>query len=129
MNILVDSQLLIWAIIWPHLMPKLASEVVGDRRNRRFHSVASLWEIAIKASQNKPGFDAIDVADLRDVLLASCYCELPILSDHAIASADPPYIHKDPLDRLLVAQASIEGLTLLTTDKTLMLYPGAVKLV
>jgi PIN domain nuclease of toxin-antitoxin system len=90
-------------------------------------SVASLWEIVIKRGLNRPDFQ-VDARLLRRGLIDNGYQELPILSEHAVAVDSLPPIHKDPFDRLLIAQAAIEGITLLTDDTIVAQYPGPVQL-
>ena len=89
-------------------------------------SAASLWEIAIKNSLGRPSF-SVDPRLLRRNLLENDYRELPITGAHATAVDLLPPIHKDPFDRMLVAQAQIEGLTLMTADDTLTRYPGPIR--
>ena len=89
-------------------------------------SAASLWEIAIKRGLQRKDFQ-VDPRLLRRGLLDNGYLELPILSDHVVAIDGLPSIHKDPFDRLLVAQATVEGVTLLTLDPMVARYPGPVQ--
>jgi len=89
-------------------------------------SPASLWEIAIKRAMGRSDFRA-DPRLLRRGLLDNGYGELPITSEHAVAVDGLPPIHKDPFDRILVAQASVEGIALLTADPVVAQYPGPVQ--
>jgi len=91
-------------------------------------SVASVWEIAIKFALGRPDF-RVDPRALRRGLLDNGYAELPVTADHALATLALPPIHKDPFDQLLVAQATVEGVVLLTADPTVAGYPGPVRLV
>lgn len=91
-------------------------------------SVASLWEVAIKNSLGRGNFP-VKGADLRRGLLARRYEELPVTGPHALETAALPAIHRDPFDRILVAQARCEGLTLLTADRRVARYPGPIELV
>jgi PIN domain nuclease of toxin-antitoxin system len=91
-------------------------------------SAASIWEVAIKRGLGRSDFQA-DPRLLRRGLLDNGYAELPILSDHVVALASLPPIHKDPFDRLLVAQAAAEGITLLTADPVVAQYPGPIRAV
>ena len=103
----------------------LACELVDRRRDVRY-SVASLWEVAIKASLKRADVP-VSPMDLRQRLLAAGFAELPIQPDHGLAVEHLPWIHRDPFDRLLVAQAALEGLQLLTTDITLTGYGEPVR--
>jgi len=125
-RVLLDTQLLIWAGCAPQrLAPSLASEL-EDRRNHIRYSVASLWEVAIKASLEREDFQ-VDPSALRQGLLREGFQELPIQAEHVLALRDLPRIHRDPFDRLLVVQASQERLTLLTADRTLLGYGDWVR--
>ena len=100
--------------------------MIADPANVLVFSVASLWEIAIKRSLKRPDF-RIDSGVLRRGLLANGYEELTVLGSHAVAVESLPLVHKDPFDRLLVAQATVEGITLLTSDGLLARYPGPIR--
>jgi len=89
-------------------------------------SVASLWEVAIKHSRGLPEFQ-VDPVLLRNSLLQNGFIELEIVGRHAVAVSTLPFIHRDPFDRLLVVQAMIEGITLLTADRALTKYPGPIR--
>ncbi len=94
--------------------------------NELLFSVASVWEIAIKRGLGREDF-RVDVRLLRRGLLDNGYGELPVGSEHAVALDGLPPIHKDPFDRLLVAQALVEGVTPLTSDERVAQYPGPVR--
>jgi PIN domain nuclease of toxin-antitoxin system len=128
MKFLLDTHLLIWLSGGRIHLPQRMLEMISDTANTFFFSVASLWEIAIKNGRNRPDF-RMDARILRHRLLETGYRELPILSQHVIAVDALPPIHKDPFDRLLVAQATTEGIVLLTADATVAQYPGPVRLV
>jgi PIN domain nuclease of toxin-antitoxin system len=100
--------------------------LINDADNEPLFSVASLWEIAIKRGLGRKDFQ-VDARLLRRGLLDNGYGELPIMSDHMVAVEDLPAIHKDPFDRLLVAQATVEGITLLTLDLVVARYPGPIR--
>lgn len=128
MKLLLDTHLLLWAAEGVRRIPRSARPLISDPGNELLFSAASLWEIAIKSALNRPDFQ-VDARTLRRSLLDNGYAELPILSEHAVAIDALPSIHKDPFDRLLVAQATVEGITLLTDDATLAKYPGPVQFV
>lgn len=127
MKLLLDTHLLLWAADSIERVPPGARALMADPKNELLFSAASLWEIAIKRGLNRPDF-RVDVRVLRRGLIDNGYRELPILSQHAVAIDVLPPIHKDPFDRLLVAQAMVEGITLLTDDPTVAQYPGSVRL-
>lgn len=128
MKLLLDTHLLIWAAESIERLPIGARALMANPENELLFSVASIWEIAIKRGLNRPDFQ-VDARMLRRGLIDNGYCELPILSGHAVAIDALPPIHKDPFDRLLIAQARIEGITLLTDDATVAQYQGSVRLV
>lgn len=125
MNLLLDTHLLLWAAAGSERLPARARELMSDPTNVLFFSAASLWEIAIKRGLNRPDFQ-IDARLLRRGLLDNGYLELSIDSAHVLAIDTLAPIHKDPFDRLLIAQAMTEGITLLTNDATVAQYQGPV---
>lgn len=128
MKLLLDTHLLLRATEGAERVPADAFNLMADTGNELVFSVASLWEIAIKRGLNRPDFQ-VDVRMLRRGLIDNGYQELPVLGAHAIAVDALPPIHKDPFDRLLVAQATAEGILLLTADATVAQYPGPLRLV
>ena len=89
-------------------------------------SAASLWEVAIKHSRGRGDFE-VDPRLLRRSLMNNGYRELAVTGEHAVAVASLPLLHKDPFDRILVAQSVVEGITLLTTDPLMAQYPAPVR--
>ena len=128
MKLLLDTHLLLWAAGEPRRLSRQARGLIDNPGNELFFSPASLWEVVIKRGLRRPDFK-VDTRVLRRGLLDNGYGELPIVSDHVVAIDSLPPIHKDPFDRVLVAQATVEGITLLTTDSLLAQYPGPIKAV
>lgn len=126
MKLLLDTHLLLWAAAEPDRLPAAARMLIDDSGNELHFSAASLWEVASKASLGRADFTA-EAAVLRRGLLDNGYLELPVASDHAVATATLPAIHRDPFDRMLVAQAQVEGITLLTSDPVVASYPGPIR--
>lgn len=112
---LLDTHLLLWAAYEPDRLPVTAREILADRVTVPMYSAASIWEVSIKASLGRNDFD-VDPHILRRGLVENEYEELPITAAHAAAVRDLPPIHRDPFDRILVAQARVEGFPLLTSD-------------
>jgi PIN domain nuclease of toxin-antitoxin system len=127
-KLLLDTHLLLWATEGSKRVPRNARALMADPENELLFSVASLWEIVITCGLKRPDF-RVDARVLRRGLIDNGYRELPILSEHVVAIDALPPIHKDPFDRLLIAQATVEGITLLTDDTTVAKYPGPVQLV
>jgi PIN domain nuclease of toxin-antitoxin system len=127
-RLLLDTHLLIWGGYQPSRLSAAAATLIDDRSNEVFFSAASIWEIAIKAGLARADF-AVDPPALRAGLLAQEYQEVPVTGGHALAVAALPLQHRDPFDRILVAQAACEGLCLLTVDARLTRYPGHIRLV
>jgi len=128
MKLLLDTHLLLWAAGEPRRLSRRARGLIDNLGNELFFSPASLWEVVIKRGLGRPDFQ-VDARVLRRGLLDNGYGELPIASDHVVAIDSLPSIHKDPFDRVLVAQATVEGVTLLTTDSVISQYPGPIMVV
>ena len=123
MKLLLDTHMLLWAAMGA--LPKEAEPLVADEENTLYFSPASIWEICIKKSIGRSDFK-VDPEVLRRGLLDNQYQELPVTSLHALAVNDLPPLHKDPFDRMLLAQAKTEGIPLITSDGILRKYPGPV---
>jgi len=128
MKLLLDTHLLLWAAGEPKRLSKQARALIDNPDNELLFSAVSLWEVAIKRGLGRGDFK-VDARLLRRGLLDNGYSELPIISDHVVATESLPPIHKDPFDRVLVAQATVEGVTLLTIDSLVAQYPGPIKTV
>jgi len=128
MKLLLDTHLLLWAAGEPSRLSAAAQTLMNDPNNELFFSVASLWEIAIKHGLGRNDF-RVDARVLRRSLIDNGYNELPIDGAQVVAIAGLPPIHKDPFDRILLAQAMVEGITLLTADPVVAQYPGPVRMV
>ena len=123
MKLLIDTHLLLWAAAGK--LPKKAVTYFTNEENELLFSSASIWEVIIKKSLNRPDFK-IDPVALYWGLLDNGYTELAITSRHVLLVADLPQIHKDPFDRILIAQAKAEGVELLTSDKTITQYSSTI---
>mgnify|MGYP000858007190 CR=1 FL=1 len=128
MRLLLDTHLLIWAAQEDVRLPKAARVFMENETHELVFSAASLWEIVIKRGLERQDFQ-VEPSLLRRGLLDNGWQELPVLSLHTLAVARLPALHKDPFDRLLLAQAETEGMLLLTTDRQLASYGGPVQLV
>ncbi|GAB3983584.1 type II toxin-antitoxin system VapC family toxin [Actinoallomurus acanthiterrae] len=120
MRLLLDTHVVLW---WLIDAPELADEVKDqiDTEPDVFVSAASIWELAIKQATGKLG-----PADIPEQVAACDLRELPITARHAMAAGRLPSIHRDPFDRMLVAQAQSEGLTLVTHDAMVQKYDVSV---
>ena len=128
MKLLLDTHVFIWGAVEPERLSRAARALIEDEHNDLLFSAVSLWEIAIKAGLRRSNFQ-IDVGELRRNLFDNGYSEIAASGAHAVALANLPLIHKDPFDRMLVAQAMAEGLTLVTGDPVVARYPGPIRLV
>ena len=126
MKLLLDTHLLLWTAAEPSKLPKKARSFILENDNDLFFSAASIWEIAIKSQLGRPDFD-IDAHVLRRGLIDNGYLELTISAEHALAVLALPALHRDPFDRMLVAQATVEGFVLLTSDEQVAAYPGPIR--
>ena len=126
MKLLLDTHLLLWAAGKPGRLSADARRLMKDAGNELIFSAASLWEIVIKRGLGRDDFQ-VDPRLFRRGLLDNGYNELPLGSEHAVAIDGLPLLHKDPLDRILIAQALVEGIILLTMDPLVAQYPGPVR--
>ncbi len=128
MTILLDTHVLLWAAGLPERLTPDARAAIEDPETDLFYSAASLWEIAIKSGLGRAGF-SVDARVLRHRLQIAGYTEVSVVGAHVSAVDLLPPIHRDPFDRLLVAQAQIEGLTLWTADAVLGRYAGPIRVI
>ena len=128
MKFLLDTHLLLWAAGQPERLSKPARELIENPDNMLFFGAASIWEIAIKSSLGREDFKA-DSRLIRRGLIDNGYREISISSEHAAGVKALPLVHKDPFDRLLIAQSLVEGMPLVTVDPILSQYPGMIQLV
>ena len=126
MTYLLDTHLLLWAAIAPRRLPRAAARLLSDEANTPWFSSASLWEIVIKQGLGRADFD-VDARRLWQGLQANGWRELAVAAAHVLAVGLLPALHRDPFDRLLVAQAGVEGFMLLTSDDAVAAYPGPVR--
>ena len=126
MKLLLDTQVLLWAAGNSKRLTATARKLLNDPGNDLWFSAVSLWEITIKNSLGRKDF-RVEPRVLRRGLLDNGYTELAITSQHAVSVEGLPDIHRDPFDRLLLAQALSEGITLVTADALLATYPGPIR--
>jgi PIN domain nuclease of toxin-antitoxin system len=126
LKILLDTHVLIWALDSPERLPAQVRRELADPANEVLFSSASIWEIAIKASQRRSGFLAQPAPALQGAVQAG-FEELPVRATDAVAVLDLPQVHKDPFDRLLLAQAIVNQAWLYTADQQLARYGGPVR--
>jgi PIN domain nuclease of toxin-antitoxin system len=126
LNLLVDTHLLLWAAVQPEKLSRAARHALDDANAQLWFSAASLWEVAIKHGLGRDDFRATP-RQLRRGLIDNGWRELAVSSEHAVAIEDLPPIHKDPFDRMLLAQAHVEGFVLVTSDEIVARYPGHVR--
>jgi PIN domain nuclease of toxin-antitoxin system len=126
MKFLLDTHLLLWVAGTPRRLSARTRQLLDDAESVLLFSSVSLWEVAIKRGLGREDF-AVEPRLLLRGLRENGYEELPIRSEHAIATNDLPDIHKDPFDRMLIAQSLVEGITLLTSDPLVARYPGPIR--
>lgn len=125
MKILLDTHVLLWAMAGSERLKAAVRDMLLDEGNELYFSAASIWEVAIKSGLGRSDF-SVDPRLLRRALVDSGYLELPVTAAHASAIVDLPPLHKDPFDRLLLAQARHEGFLLLTADEAVAAYGSPV---
>jgi PIN domain nuclease of toxin-antitoxin system len=126
MKLLIDTHLVLWAASTPRRLSPATRSLLRDPRNELLVSVASIWEIVIKRGLGRDDFK-VEPGRLRRGLRDNGWQELTLTSDHALAVEQLPPLHRDPFDRMLVAQSNVEGITLLTSDSLVSQYPGAIR--
>ncbi len=126
MKILADTHILLWASDHPERLSEGAMSLLFDVEHDLYFSPLSIWEVSVKGALGRDDFQ-FDPYSLRRNLLENGYLELPLTSEHALATHGLPPIHKDPIDRLLIAQATVEGMLLLTADRQIAKYPGPIR--
>lgn len=128
MRVLLDTHLLLWAMAASRRLPRVVKTQLLDPANEIYFSAASVWEIAIKQGLRRKDF-RIELDGFLETLPVAGFAELPVTARHAAGVARLPPIHKDPFDRLLVAQSMAEPMTLLTNDAVLEGYWDGVRVV
>ncbi|WP_437791859.1 type II toxin-antitoxin system VapC family toxin [Sorangium sp. So ce693] len=126
MKLLLDTHVWLWAVLTPERIAATARQAIEDPHNTLLISAASAWEIAVKYAIGKLPLPEKPELLVPRVIAALEAIELPVTSRHAISSAALPYHHRDPFDRLLVAQALCEGAALVTVDELLTRYGATV---
>lgn len=122
MRLVLDTHTLIWAAIGDDKLSSAAAQLIDDEANTLYFSAASIWELTIKGAERTGVIPAV----LRKVLLDAGYLVLPITSDYVVTVCNLPNHHRDPFDRIMVAQAVAEGISLVTHDSTLHAYPQTI---
>lgn len=125
---LLDTNILLAAVIAPERLPAEVAELLRDPGSTIFFSAASIWEVSVKRSLNRENF-AFLPEDIHELALETGFVELPVHAQHCYPVARLPWHHRDPFDRLLIAQAQTLPVRLLTADAVLPNYSELVTLV
>nr|VFJ69120.1 MAG: PIN domain nuclease, a component of toxin-antitoxin system (PIN domain) [Candidatus Kentron sp. DK] len=128
MKLLPDTHLLLWAAGAPGKLSRQALDLIEDEENTLLFSPASIWEVVIKSSLGRADFQ-VDATLLREGLIDNGYIELPITSTHALMVGLLTGIHRDPFDRIMIAQTISEGILMLTSDSLLSRYSSLIRVV
>lgn len=124
MEYLLDTHVLLWSLAQPEALSSEARAVIQDRSQQLYVSAASAWEIATKRRLGKlPQADALVAGYERNLERLTAY-ELPVTSSHALLAGQLDWSHRDPFDRMVAAQAMLEGFTLVTKDAAFTTLPG-----
>lgn len=126
MNLLLDTHVLLWAALAPGRLGQGTAALIEDPVNTPWMSAAALWEVAIKRALERPDF-RVEPGTLRAGCLSNGYVELPVGGRHVLSLTTLPLVHRDPFDRILLAQAMAEGMLLLTADERVLAYGGPVR--
>lgn len=122
---LVDTHVLIWLAVDSPRLSDVVRDLLSDPDNSIFFSAISIFEIAVKEQLSKRGFN-VEASAIRRMMIENDFVELSVTGLHAAHVATLPLVHRDPFDRLLVAQAMMEGFTLMTADEQIARYPGPI---
>ncbi len=122
MNYLLDTHTLLWMLLRSAQLPAKVRSLLADGENQLSISAASTWEISIKIAIGKLRLPGTPAQYLPDRLERSRIAVMPVLAEHTYGVAGLPMHHTDPFDRLIIAQAQLEGLTIVTHDKNFVLY-------
>ncbi len=125
MKLLLDTHIILWSAGQPEKLSESIRSILTSQENSLFFSAASIWEIVIKLGLGRNDFK-VDPYRLRKMMVIHGYTELPVTSEHALKIDSLPLLHKDPFDRLLLAQARVEGMMLLTVDAAIAQYKESV---
>jgi PIN domain nuclease of toxin-antitoxin system len=123
MRLLLDTHVFLWTTLTPSKLSAAAREAIADRANEVFISAAVAWEMVVKFPTGKLQLPTNPANYVPSRIKAFGFTSLPITQDHVLAVASLPSIHADPFDRIMIAQAQIEGLTLVTRDAASLTYP------
>jgi PIN domain nuclease of toxin-antitoxin system len=126
MRLLLDTQIFLWFLAGASRIPREVRQAIDAAENIVLVSAAVIWEIAVKASIGRLEIAGSDIARLPRLIETAGFSELPVLARHAAGVHALPMHHRDPFDRLLVAQARAEGLTLVTVDPAVRRYDVSV---
>ena len=127
MRVLLDTQVLLWALMEPERLPAPLRNALSDPGHQVMFSAVNIWEITIKKSLRRPDF-AFGPDEVLDAARATPLAELPVSAEHAARVLTLEPIHHDPFDRLLIAQALCENAHLLTADRVIARYPAMIDL-
>ncbi|MGA2760092.1 MAG: type II toxin-antitoxin system VapC family toxin [Candidatus Cybelea sp.] len=123
MKLLLDTHVWLWMALAPQHLGDDSRSMLEDRGNALFLSIASAWEIVVKDARGKLDLPMDAPTYLRSRLARSGAELLNLSLDHLFALDSIPYHHRDPFDRVLVAQAKVEGMTLMSADPRVLAYP------
>ena len=121
MNFLVDSHAVIWFINDSNQLPKGTKQIIANPDNRCYVSIATFWEIAIKTSLGRLDLKA-DLSNIFSIIEDSGFDILPITLPHILTNSNLPYHHQDPFDRIIISQAMVEDLIVVTKDNQFSKY-------
>jgi PIN domain nuclease of toxin-antitoxin system len=122
MKFLLDTHIFLWWILQDPKLSRMSGDVIADPGNELYFSAASTWEMVIKSAIGKLSLPSSPETFVKEQLFLNDITPLPVTMAHTFALAGLPLIHKDPFDRMLIAQTLYENLTLITDDPTIKQY-------
>lgn len=123
MNLLLDLHIFLWLVREPQRLPTTVAAALPNGNNQRYLSIASIWELQIKANTGKIALPSSVQQFVTEQIILNNIQSVPILEQHIWRLAELPLHHRDPFDRILIAQAIQEDFTLVTVDAFFAAYP------
>ncbi len=121
MDLLLDTHILLWFLNGDKRLSTVSKKLINNKKNNKYISIASLWEISIKIGLKKLEFDG-DTKEISELIYNNNFEILPITVNHTIKYEKLDFIHRDPFDRILISQAMVEGLIIITKDLNIKEY-------
>jgi PIN domain nuclease of toxin-antitoxin system len=127
MDLLIDTHTFLWAIDNSPRLSQRAGELIANPTNNIFLSIASVWEIAVKMNIGKLSFRQPFESEMQDLLIQNNINLVPVKIEHTAVLTNLPLYHRDPFDRMMIAQAMVENFYIVSADSVFGSYPGLIR--